>query len=164
MAYCVAMDGAGESVAEVGFAVADGAGLEVEVDGDEVAGKEAGEVEQERGFACAAGAVEDEGGPIAVQNQSVETIGEGTASLKDIVAVKAEGIAELEGVEEFALGEFLLFLEFELDEALPVEDYGGPAFDGGGFESDGGEVGLEVLQVLDNAIESAFSKGDRAGV
>lgn len=158
------MDGAGESVAEVGFAVADGAGLEVEVDGDEVAGKEAGEVEQERGFACAAGAVEDEGGPIAIQNQTVKTIGKLAASLEDIVAVGAEGIAELEGVEEFALGELLLFLEFELDEALPVEDYGGPAFDGDRFKSEGREVGLEVLEVLDNAIESAFSKGDRAGV
>ena len=35
----VAVDGADKSVAEVGFAAAEGAGLEVEVDGDEVAGE-----------------------------------------------------------------------------------------------------------------------------
>ena len=75
LAVGVAVDGADESVPEVGFAAAEGAGLEVEVDGDEIPGEKAGEVVEEGGFTEASGSMEDEGGAVTIEDQAVKAIG-----------------------------------------------------------------------------------------
>lgn len=85
LAAGVFVDGADEAVAEVGFAVADGTSLEVEVDGDEVGGEEAGEVVEEGGFAEAAGSMEDEGGAVSIEHQAIEAIGKGPAAFECVM-------------------------------------------------------------------------------
>ena len=103
--------------------------------------------------------MEDGGGAIAIEDQADDAIGEVLAAFEELLAIALKGIAELVGVEEFALAALAEVGDFGVENGAPAIEDGLPAFNGG-LGEEARKLELEAIEVGGDAFEAAFLEGE----